>query len=211
MKIFLCSHTKCLHDNASTYLKNLINSLSISLDITRGVVEDTRLEAKAKESKKIQGQGQHFQGQNLLRPRTGMLEAKAQDQGRKRKCSPKKSFSGDLKKCLRKFSARFPALSNKILMIQKIVLSSSRGQCNFRELEASRQRPRISKCVLEDSTSGYNLRVNDDNWLLQMATSLNFARSQFMFSHASPKVLNLLPLSLHEIELFFLFQQCLRA
>ena len=58
----------------------------------RGGVEDTRLEAKAKDTKKIrgQGQGQPFRGQNLSRPRTGMLEAKAKDQGHKRKCSPKK-------------------------------------------------------------------------------------------------------------------------
>ena len=73
---------------------------------TRGGVEDTRLEAKAKakDTKKIrgqgQGQGQPFRGQNLSRPRTGMLEAKAKDQGHRRKCSPKKSlqkfFSGDL-------------------------------------------------------------------------------------------------------------------
>ena len=36
--------------------------------------------------------------------------------------------------------------------IQKMVLSSSRRQANFRELEALR--PRTSKCILEDSTSG---------------------------------------------------------
>ena len=46
-----------------------------------------------------QGQGQGhkknprprtaFRGQNLSRPRTGMLEAKAKDQGHRRKCSPK--------------------------------------------------------------------------------------------------------------------------
>ena len=36
----------------------------------------------------------------------------------------------------------------------------------------------------------YSLRVNDDNWLLQTVTSLNFARSQSMFSYASPKVWN---------------------
>ena len=59
---------------------------------TRGGVEDTRLEAKAKDTKKIrgQGQGQPFRGQNLSRPRRGMLEAKAKDQGLRRKCSPKK-------------------------------------------------------------------------------------------------------------------------
>ena len=41
----------------------------------------------------------------------------------------------------------------------KIVLSSSRGQGNFRGLEASR--PRTSKCVLEDSTS-VKKRAADD-------------------------------------------------
>ena len=51
------------------------------------------------------------------------------------------------------FQKFFQAL-HKILTIQKIVLSSSPGQTNFRELEASRPRPKTSKCVLEDSTSG---------------------------------------------------------
>ena len=37
-----------------------------------------------------QGQGQPFRGQILSRPRTGMLEAKAKDQGHSRKYSPKK-------------------------------------------------------------------------------------------------------------------------
>ena len=36
------------------------------------------------------GQGQPFQGQNLSRPRTGMLEAKAMDRGHRRKFSSKK-------------------------------------------------------------------------------------------------------------------------
>ena len=69
----------------------------------KGAVEDTRL--KAKDTKKIrgQGQGQLFRGQTLSRPRTELLEAK--DQGHSRKCSPnkkktkkvlKKSFSGNL-------------------------------------------------------------------------------------------------------------------
>ena len=40
-----------------------------------------------------QGQGQPFRGQTLSRPRTGMLEAKAKDQGHSRKCSPKKRSS----------------------------------------------------------------------------------------------------------------------
>ena len=60
--------------------------------LNRGGVEDTRLEVKAKDTKKIrgQGQGQPFRGQTLSRPRTGMLEAKAKNQGHKSKCSPKK-------------------------------------------------------------------------------------------------------------------------
>ena len=69
----------------------------------RGGVENTRLEAKAKDTKKIQGQGQPFRGETLSRPRTGMLEAKAKDQGHKRKCSPKKKV----------FSKIFQAISTK--------------------------------------------------------------------------------------------------
>ena len=58
----------------------------------RGRVEDTKLEAKAKDTKNPSP-----------RPRTGMLEAKAKDQGHKRKCFPKKKglkkkLSVDLKK-----------------------------------------------------------------------------------------------------------------
>ena len=51
-----------------------------------------RGQAQGQGHKKIrgQGQGQPFRGQTLSRPRTGMLEAKAKDQGHKRKCSPKK-------------------------------------------------------------------------------------------------------------------------
>ena len=66
-----------------------------------------------------------------------MLEAEAKDQGHKRKRSSKN------KKGLQKF---FHAISKKsgfyeILTIQKIVLSLSRGQGNFRGLEASTPRP----------------------------------------------------------------------
>ena len=158
--------------------------------MSRGGVEDTRLEAKAKDTKKIrgqgQGQGQPFRGQTLSRPRTGMLEAK--DQGhkaqvlskKKKKKGLHKNFSGDLqkkkkkkkKRSSQKFFKRSPRKNafqkifqplHKILTFQKIVLSSSRGQANFRGLEASRPRPRTSKSVLEakdvleDSTSAHEL------------------------------------------------------
>ena len=68
----------------------------------RGGVEDTRL--KAKDTKKIrgQGQGQPFRGQTLSRPRTGMLEAK--DQGHKAQVLSKKKK----KRSSQKFFKRSP-------------------------------------------------------------------------------------------------------
>ena len=96
-----------------------------------------------------------------------MLEAKAKDQGHKAQVLSKikkkkglhKNFSGDLlkkkkkkkKRSSQKFFKRSPLKNvfqkifqalHKILTFQKIVLSSSRGQANFRGLEASRPRPR---------------------------------------------------------------------
>ena len=63
---------------------------------SRGGVEDTRLEAKAKDTKKIRGQdqGQPFRGQTLSRPRTEMLEAKAKDQGHKAQVLSEKKKKG---------------------------------------------------------------------------------------------------------------------
>ena len=104
-----------------------------------------------------------------------MLEAKAKDQGhkaqvlskKKKKKGLHKNFSGDFqkkkkkKRSSQKFFKRSPRKNafqkifqplHKILTFKKIVLSSSRGQANFRGLEASRPRPRprTSKSVLED-------------------------------------------------------------
>ena len=56
-----------------------------------------------------------------------------------------------------------------------------------------------------------NLRVNDDNWLLQTLASYTFARSQSMFLYASPKVWNSLPLSMLEIESLSLVKKRLKA
>ena len=81
--------------------------------------------------------------------------------------------SEENKKGVRKFSARFLSFSNEISTVQKIVLSSSRGQGNFRGLEASRPRPRTSKCVLEandalkDSTSDNNKQFIIHFWVYQ--------------------------------------------
>ena len=89
---------------------------------------------------RCQGQGRPFRGQTLSRPRTGMLKAK--DQGHKRKCSPKKKVFTKIFQTISTknvFQKIFQAI-HKILTIQKIVLFSSRGQANFRGLEASRPR-----------------------------------------------------------------------
>ena len=132
--------------------------------IVRGGVEDTRLEAKAKDTKKTESKAKDSlsedrrsrgQGQECSRPRPRTKDTK-------RKCSPKKKekglhkiFSGDLQKKKKRSSQKFFKRSplknvfqtifqalHKILTFQKIVLSSSRGQANFRGLEASRPRPR---------------------------------------------------------------------
>ena len=91
-------------------------------------VEDTRLEAKAKDTKKFWGQGQ---GQNLSRPRT-RTQVFSKKKKKKKKSSNfflgKKGlqnfFSGDLylrkpKKGLCRFSERFLAFSNEISTVQK--------------------------------------------------------------------------------------------
>ena len=109
------------------------------------------------------------------RPRTAFARGQGQGprtqsasalQKKKKKKGLHKNFSGDLQKKKKKkkgssqkyfkrsplknvFQTIFQAL-HKILTFQKIVLSSSRGQANFRGLEASRPRPRTSKYVLED-------------------------------------------------------------
>ena len=77
-----------------------------------------------------------------LEAKDRMLEGKAQDQAHRRKCSPKKRsseffFRRSLK--IKVFKNFFQAIY-KLLTIQKIVLSSSRGQSNFGRLETSRPR-----------------------------------------------------------------------
>ena len=131
-------------------------------------------------------QGSKPRTQKNPRPRTDSLEAKAgmleardtknskakdrlsRGQGHKRKCSPKKKRSSQ--KFFRRsphknvFQIIFQAL-HKILTIQKIVLSSSRGQANFRELDLRGQgRPRrlnlCKKCPLIKRDYRYrNIRI----------------------------------------------------
>ena len=62
-----------------TTIPNMAYTTVQAIRHTRGGVEDIRLEAKAKDTKKIRGQGQPFRGQTLsrLRPRTKNTSASA--------------------------------------------------------------------------------------------------------------------------------------
>ena len=143
----------------------------------RGGVEDMRLEAKAKDTKKSeakdslfedrhsrgQGQGWRTQAQVLSKIKKKGLHQNFSGDLKKKK-GLHKNFSSDLQK-KNVFQKIFQSL-HKILTIQKIMLSSSQGQANFRGLQVSRPRPRTwpsrprtsksvlkAKDVLEDSTS----------------------------------------------------------
>ena len=114
--------------------------LNIGVINNRGGVEDTRLEAKntkksEAKAKDSPSENRPFrgQGQECSRPKTQTKVVFS------KKKSSKKNFQAISKKSgLEKmFQSTY-----KILTIQKIVLSSSRGQGNFRGLEASRPRPR---------------------------------------------------------------------
>ena len=114
--------------------------------INRGGVENTRLEAKDSLSEDRHSGGQ---GQECSRPRTQaqVLSKKKKKKKKvftkifqaisKKKRSSQKFFKRSPQKNV--FQKIFQAL-HKILIIQKIVLSSSRGQANFRGLETSRPR-----------------------------------------------------------------------
>ena len=110
-------------------------------------------EAKAKDSfsenRHSRGQGQEC---SRPRPRTKDTSARALKK-KKRKIFTKifQAISKNKKSSSQKFFRQSPQTNafqkifqalHKILTIQKILLSSSRGQANFRGLEASRPRPR---------------------------------------------------------------------
>ena len=119
-------------------------------------------EAKAKDSpsedrlsrgqdRNALGQGPTTQAQVFSKKKRGLQKIFSGDLKKKSskkfsgKKVKKKFFSGDLqlrkiKKGLQQSFARFLTFSNKILTVQKIVLSSSRGQSSFRG--ASRPRPK---------------------------------------------------------------------
>ena len=120
---------------------------------SRGGVEDTRLEAKAKDTKKSEAKAKDSlsedrhsrgQGQECSRPRPRIKEVLSK---KKKEGLLSGDFQKKKKRSSQKFFRRFPQKNvfqkifqalHKLLTIQKIVLSSSRGQVNFRGLEASK-------------------------------------------------------------------------
>ena len=123
---------------------------------SRGGVEDTRLEAKAKDTKKIrgQGQGQPFRGQTLSRPRTGMLEAKAKDQGHKAQVLSKKKK----KRSSQKFFRRSPKKKKKKKVFTKIfqaISTRKRFPKNFSTAPQNFNFPKNS-AVLEPRTGQFS-------------------------------------------------------
>ena len=102
---------------------------------TRGGVEDIWLEANDTKQNRGQGQGPRKQAQMLSRR---LPKKKRSSESFFRRSPEKNRFP-------KNFSGAPQTFNNS-----KIVLSSSRGQGNFRGLEAWRPRPRTSKCVLED-------------------------------------------------------------
>ena len=126
---------------------------------TRGGVEDTRLEAKAKDTKKIrgQGQGQPFRGQTLSRPRTGMLEAKAKDQGHKAQVLSKKKK----KRSSQKFFRRSPKKKKKkkkkkvFTKIFQAISTNKRFPKNFSTAPQNFNLPKNS-AVLEPRTGQFS-------------------------------------------------------
>ena len=111
--------------------------------------QGSRPRPRPRTQKKIRGQGQGkpFRGQTLSRPRTGMLEAKAKDQGHKRKCSPKKkglhkNFSGDLQKKTfsKKFFKRFNKSKNRPIFEDLSPRGQGQGLQNVSSRTSSRPR-----------------------------------------------------------------------
>ena len=126
------------------------------------------LEAKDRNARG-QGQGPRTQSASALQKKKKKRSSQKffRRSPKKKKKKKKRSSQKCFKRSPRKnaFQKIFQPL-HKILTFQKILLSSSRGQANFRGLEASRPRPRTwpsrprprprtSKSILEDSTSDF--------------------------------------------------------
>ena len=132
------------------------------------------LEAKDRNARG-QGQGPRTQAQVLSKKTRSSQEFFRRSSKKKR--SSQKFFKRSPRK--NAFQKIFQPL-HKILTFQKILLSSSRGQANFRGLEASRPRPRprprTSKSVLEDVLEAKDVLEDStsdiDNYLVTISRAI---------------------------------------
>ena len=136
--------------------------LIFSKIFSRGGVEDTRLEvkAKAKDTKKMrgqgQGQGQPFRGQTLSRPRTGMLEAKAKDQGHKAQVLSKKKKKKVFTKIFQAISKKKKKKKKKVFTkIFQAISTKKRFPKNFSTAPQNFNFPKNS-AVLEPRTGQFS-------------------------------------------------------
>ena len=99
---------------------------------SRGEVEDKRLEAKAKDTKKIRDQGQTL---SRPRPRTKDTDASVLRKKRSSKIFFQAiSTRGNQKKGLCRFSAKFLAFSNEISTVQKWCCPRAEDRAIFEDL-----------------------------------------------------------------------------
>ena len=128
------------------------------ISTTRGGVKDTRLETKAK-AKDTDA--------NVLQKKKGFQNFfQAISKKRSSKIFFRRSLLEETKKRSFQIFRKASGVFHRNFNGSKIVLSSSRGQGNFRGLEASRPRPRTSKCVLEDIVEAKDVRED--------STSVNY-------------------------------------
>ena len=152
----------------------------------------SRLEAKAKDTKKIQGQGQGqgqpFRGQNLSRPRTGMLEAKdtsASALRKKKKVFPKIFQAISKKKIFQKFFRRSQKKKKKVFT--KIFQAIFMNKCFPKIFSSAPQNFNNSKnsAVLEPRTGQFSR-----TWGLE-------AKAQDLTFEAKAKDFKMCPRGLH--------------
>ena len=110
-------------------------------------------EAKAKDSLS-EDRHSRGQGQECSRPRPRTKDTSASAPPQKKAPKKKKVFTKIFQaiSTKKRFSKNFSSAPQNFNNSKNtaVLLSSSQGQANFRGLEASRPRPRTSKCVLED-------------------------------------------------------------
>ena len=142
-----CHQKKSWRKNKKLVVSKLLkHTYAQCVSYAKGVVEDKRLEAKAKDATKSEAKAidspfedrpSRGQGRECSRPRP-RIQAQV--------FSKKKAFKNFFRQSPKKGLQKFFSGDRQNLTIQKIMLSLSRRQGNFRRLEASK--PKLRTWVL---------------------------------------------------------------